>query len=192
MDSPEIEKSTVYECEDRVYDPQPSEVEKRELLYETHAKLLKLFKQQFWWVFILAASIVGGLIYSIAYTVVDRFAAVPLKAVEKNLAQAELLAERVKAAQAAAEAGADQVKAQLSLRQKDAQHLQEKFTGVDKQFDFFTERMNAEWKNAALRSTQDFKANQERISRLEALVKKMGDENEANQKAYADYKKQID
>src|SRR5262249_16257433 len=185
MDSPEIEKSTVYECEDRVYDPQPSEVEKRELLYETHAKLLKLFKQQFWWVFILAASIVGGLIYSIAYTVVDRFAAVPLKAVEKNLAQAELLAERVKAAQTAAEGALAQMNAQLSLRQKDAQDLQEKFTDVDKQFAFFTERMNAEWKNAALRSTQDFKAAQDRIARLETLVKQIGDENKDTRKAYA-------
>ena len=69
--------------------------------------------------------------------------------------------------------------------------LKGKATGVEKQFGLVKEQISAEGKNAALRSGQDFKAIQERISGLEALVKKIGDENDATRKATADYAKQV-
>src|SRR5262249_49238779 len=81
--------------------------------------------------------------------------------------------------------------AHVSLLTKGLEDLKTQATGVEKQFGLVTERINAEGKNAALRSSQDFKAVQERISSLEALVKKIGDENEATRKATADYAKKV-
>jgi hypothetical protein len=189
MDSSEIEKRRqAYEREDRVYDLQPSEAEKRELLHELQDGVWKFVKERAWWTAVIFGVFgvfgVPLLIYTLVERTVDRVAVVPLKAVEKNLTQAELLAERAKKAASDAAAAAAEVNAQV-------EDLKGKATGVEKRFGLVTEQINAEAKNAALRSTQDFKASQERISRLEALVKKIGDENEATRKATADYAKQV-
>jgi hypothetical protein len=186
MDSSEIEKRRqAYEREDRVYDLQPSEVEKRKLLYELEDELRKLIRRHAWWIFILGSTVVLGAIYTSVKIVVDQVAATPLKEIQKNYAQAELMAERAKKGASDAMDAAGQANAQV-------EDLKGKATGVEKRFGLVTEQINAEAKNAAARSNLDFKATQERISRLEALVKKIGDENEATRKAYADYKKQID
>src|SRR5215831_14199963 len=133
MDSSEIEKRTrAYELEDRVPDLQPSEAEKRELLHETEEKLLKLFKRRFWWAFFIGVAAIWGAIK----VVVD----VPLKDVEKKLAQAEFAADRAKTDAATAEGALAQMNAQLSLRQKDVQDLQEKVKDIEKRFGLATEQ----------------------------------------------------
>jgi hypothetical protein len=189
MDSPEIEKHTpAYEREDRV-DLPPSEVEKRKLLYELDDELRKLFKRRFWIITIIVAiaGVVGvpWAISTFVQRTVEQVAGVPLKAIEKNMMQAELLTDRAKKDASDAMGAAAEAKSQVEA-------LKGKAAGVEKEFGLVTERINAEAKNAALRSTQDFKANQDRIARLETLVKQIGDENEATRKAYADYKKEID
>jgi hypothetical protein len=192
MDSSEIEKRRrAYEHEDRVYDLQPSEAEKRELLHELQDGVWKFVKERAWWISVLVAIGVPVLIYTVVERIVDQRAATPLKAVEKNLTQAELLAERAKKAASDATGAADQATSQVSSLTKGLEDLQQKAAGVEKQFGLVTERINAEGKNAALRSSQDFKAVQERIASLEALVKKIGDENDATRKATAEYAKKV-
>jgi hypothetical protein len=189
MDSSESEKRRqTYEREDRVPDLQPSEVEKRTLLYELEDELRKLIRRRFW-IFLFFGAVVG---YGAIKLVVEQVAATPLKEIQKEYAQAQLMAELAKKGASDAMDAAGQVNAQLSLRQKDVDDLQQKAKVVEKQFGLVTEQINAAAKNAEVRSGQDFQANQERISRLEALVKKIGQENEASRKAYADYKEQID
>jgi hypothetical protein len=190
--SSEIEKRRrLYELEDRVSDVQPSEVEKLKLLYETEEKLLGRFKHRFWIILILGSLGVVGAIYALVERTVNQVATGPLKEIEKKLTESNLLSEKAKAAATTAAGSADQVNAQLSLRQKDVEDLQEKAKVVEKQFGVVMDRINAEARNAATRSTQDFKAAQERISNLEGLVKKIGDENEATRKATADYAKKV-
>jgi hypothetical protein len=197
MDSSEIEKRRrAYEREDRVYDLQPSEAEKRELLYETEEKLWKLIKNKLWWSTVIVGvfgvlGVLGGvlgvplLIHTLVERAVERVAATPLNETKKEYAQAHLMAELAKKGASDAMDAAGQAKTQV-------QDLTSRAAGVEERYGLLTERINAEWKNATLRSTDQFKAAQERISRLEALVKKIGAENEDSRKAYADYKKQID
>jgi hypothetical protein len=192
MDSSKIEKRRqAYELEDRVNDLEPSEVEKRKLLYELDDQLLALFKRRFWIVLILGSIGVLGAIYGLVKLAVDQVATGPLKEIEKNLTQAELLATRAKTAAATTSDAADQVTAKVSVLKQGLQDLEKQAAGVDQQFRYVKDQITAEGKNAALRSTQDFKAVQERISSLEALVKKIGDENDATRKATADYAKKV-
>jgi hypothetical protein len=75
--------------------------------------------------------------------------------------------------------------------QTSIQGLQEQAKGVADQFSLVSQQINAASANAARRSQQDFDALQQRITGLETLVKKIGDENDATRKATADYARQV-
>jgi predicted phage tail protein len=146
----------------------------------------------------LAALGVLGAIYPIVQAVVERVAATPLKEIEKKYAQAELLADRAKKAASDAAGAADQATTQaaqattqVSSLTKGVQDLRDRATGVEKQFGLVGDQI-AEANNTAARRQTDFKATQDRLAKLEALVKNIGAENEASRNAYAEYKKEID
>jgi hypothetical protein len=167
------------------------EVEKRKLLYEMEDELWNLIKRRAWVVVVLGSVIGFAGIWGMVQFVVSHVAEQPLRALEKNLAQAELLAERAKNAAVAASGSADKVTAEVSSLTAGIQGLKDEAKGVEGQFRLVIERINAEAKSAAIRSDKDFAAAQQRISALEALVKKIGEENEATRKATVDYAKKI-
>jgi hypothetical protein len=167
------------------------EIEKRKLLYEVEDELWKLVKRRAWIIIALGSLIGLGGIVVVVQLVVSRVAEQPLRALEKNLAQAELLAERAKSAAVAASGSADQVTADITSLTVSIQGLRAQAKGVEDQFRLVIERINAEARSAAIRSEKDFAAAQQRISALESLVKRIGQENDATRKATADYAKKI-
>lgn len=165
----------------------PDEVDKRRLLYEIEDRLWELVKRRAWIIGVIGVGGIWGLVHFTVRQVADR----PLQDLQKQLVQAEILADRAKGAAAAASGAADQVTGQLASLQASIQSLKDQAKGVEDQFRLVSERINADAKNAALRSEKDFSAAQQRISALEALVKKIGEENEATRKATADYAKKV-
>jgi hypothetical protein len=195
MDSSDIEmRRQIWEREDRVNHMEPSEVQKRTLLYELEDHLKKLFLRRAW---ILGIVGIFGL-YILARFVVEQYAATPLKEIEKKYAQAELLADQIGKKYAQAELLADRAKKAASDAQGAADQATTQAAQATTQMSSLTKGVQdladqiAEGKNAAGRSNLDSQATQQRISRLEALVKNISAENEVTRKAYAHYKKQID
>jgi methyl-accepting chemotaxis protein len=163
------------------------EIEKRKLLYEVEQELWTLLKRRAWLLIILG---VGGL-WAIVHWTVQQVADRPLKEVQKQLVQAEVQADGAKRSAAAAGSAADQVTTSLGTLQGSVQGLRDQAKAVEDQFALVSQQINAASENAARRSQRDFNAVQQRIAGLEALVKKIGDENDATRKATADYAKQV-
>jgi hypothetical protein len=163
------------------------EVEKRKLLYEIEDKLWHLLKRRAWIIALIGVGGIWGLVHFTVKQLADR----PLQDFQRQLVQAEILADRAKGAAAAASSAADQVTAQLASLTAVIQGLKDQAQSIQDQFGLVRDRITAEAKNAALRSEKDFSAVQQRIAALEALVKKIGEENEATRKATAEYATKI-
>lgn len=163
------------------------EIKKRRLLYEVEDELWKLLKRRAWLVGIIG---VGGIWALVSFTV-RQVADRPLQELQKQLLQADVQADNAKRAAAAASTAADQVTTQLTSLQASIQSLKDQAKGVEDQFRLVSQRINADAKNAALRSEKDFSAAQQRIAALEALVKQIGEDNEVTRRATADYAKKV-
>jgi hypothetical protein len=156
------------------------EIKKRDLLYEMEDKLWALLRRRAWIVGILGLAGIWAVVQYAVRSVADQ----PLQSLQKQLTQAEILAERAKGSATAAANAADQVSAQVGA-------LTETLQALSNQARVVEERIKAGEKNAALRSDRDSKAFQERIDALEALVKRIGAENEASKKATSDYARKV-
>src|SRR5262249_15783078 len=166
---------------------EPSDVEKRKLLYELEDELWKLIKNRAWIVGVFGLTGIVGLVT----LTVKQLADSPLQEIQKKLVEANLLAERAKASATDANGASEQVRTQFGSLTASLQGLKDQAKGVEDQFRLVLERINAEAKTAAARREKDSSAIQQRISALEDLVKKIGEENEATRKATADYAKKV-
>ncbi len=167
------------------------EVEKRTVLYEMEDELWRLIKRR-GAIFALAFATIGmGGIWAAVHITVQQVADRPLNELQKQLVLAEVQAEGAKSAAAASRTAADQVASSLQLLQSSIEGLGEQAKAVKAEFVLVREQINAASENASRRSQQDFNAVQQRIGALEALVKRIGEENEATRKATADYAKQV-
>lgn len=123
--------------------------------------------------------------------VVQRAVETPLRELQREVVRAEVQADGAKRANETAKASAEQLTAGLDALNRTLQGLGERAEAINTQFIRVDEQINAAAKNANLRSQRDFNAIQLRIAGLEALVKRIGEENTATRKAAADYAKQV-
>lgn len=167
------------------------EVKKRTVLYEMEDELWRLVKRRVW-IFVITFAVIGASgIWAIVHFTVQQVADRPLKDLQKQLVNADVQVEGAKTAATASRKAADEATMSLAALQASIQGLRDQAKAVENQFTLVSQQINAASENAARRSQQDFNAVQQRIAGLEALVKKIGEENDATRKATADYAKQV-
>jgi hypothetical protein len=140
----------------------------------------------------LVALIIGaGGGWAVIELVVQRNVETPLRDLQKELVRAEMQAQGARSASETARASAEQVTSTANALKDTLQDLGQQASSVEERYKAVRAEIDAASQTERRRSQQDSVAIQQRITALEALVRRLADDNVASRNATADYQRKI-
>jgi hypothetical protein len=167
------------------------DLEKLRILRDMEDELWALAKRRGWMVLLIVGLVGIGGVWALVNQLVARAIERPIEESRARIIDMQVQTELTKRAGAAAGSVADQASGQLKVLTTAIEGLQRQADGVNTQFKLVTGQIDAATRNAAIRSTNDFKALQDRIAGLEKLVKTIAEDSQASKRAALEYEKKL-